>query len=343
MGWATDLVKKLFKSEGWINHLDSRARSEQHKNAKKKSKGRKRNAVQVVSGRARIQESIPAPANFSVVENPEQVVAHMNRARQLLQSDTPVRFELKNITKLSPDAIAFFIAHFNDKGFNRGIKVEGSLPKNPELRDTMHKSGFLEHVSYKAKVKSDKNNLLLHKVTNNKVENTIAREACEQALGFIGKTGKFRPLYEVFIEFMANTNNHASPEEKGKYDWWMFVYNKPGSTKSCITFLDLGVGIFESIPVRGFRKIKQLVSPNANLVDDLLSGRIGSVTGLSERGRGLPLTAKHAKNPSFERFYMISNDVLVNLKNGVARPLSNSFQGTLYYIELINAQPGSTP
>lgn len=44
------------------------------------------------------------------------------------------------------------------------------------------------------------------------------------------------------------------------------------------TFIDLGVGIFDSIPVQVFKKIKRVIGleNNTDLVPDLLDGKIKS-------------------------------------------------------------------
>lgn len=329
-------MKRLFSTNEWKHLQESRARDSLRKTQKKKSPHKKRKGVAIVRGHLKYVEPLDAPKNFSLINNTEKLLQYFNKARELLKDNTPVKFLLEEITNLTPDAIAFFIAHFNDKKFSNGIKLSGTEPSDKTLRTIIRKSGFFDHVQSRVRTNPGCNNLLLHKITNNKVENTIARQACELALSHLGISGKFRPLYETIIELMANTNNHAG-DERGMYDWWIFVYNNDEG-RSCITFLDLGVGIFESIPVKKWQQLQSYFLGNSLLVDTLLKGEISSRTNLPERGRGIPLIGKHAKHAAFDKFIMISNDVYADLKSDTSKTLKTPFEGTLYHIEICNAE-----
>ena len=53
---------------------------------------------------------------------------------------------------------------------------------------------------------------------------------------------------------MSNTNNHASNNSNAnQFKWWLYTYNAPNG-HTMYTFIDLGVGIFDSIPVQVFKK-----------------------------------------------------------------------------------------
>jgi hypothetical protein len=138
---------------------------------------------------------------------------------------------------------------------------------------------------------------------------------------------------------MQNTNNHAG-NEKGMYDWWMHIYNVPDTNKSIYTFLDLGVGIFESLPVKNWIikifKVLGFQSSNIELIKELFAGEIKSRTGRADRGKGLPQVMELSQDPAFSKFVLITNNIYADLKNKSYRELDGYFSGTLFYWILEN-------
>jgi hypothetical protein len=169
------------------------------------------------------------------------------------------------------------------------------------------------------------------------VEPKIAKDACLIGLKHsLDSDEIFDPMYDILIEIMQNTNNHAG-QTRGQYDWWLHIYNDPTTKISKYTFLDLGVGIFDSIPALNFKNtITKAVgfTNNTNLVKPLFNGEIKSRTAKPERGKGIPQVYESSKHESFNKFIMISNDVYVDMKNLNTKKLNNNFSGTLFYWEL---------
>ncbi len=100
------------------------------------------------------------------------------------------------------------------------------------------------------------------------------------------------------------------------------------------TFLDIGVGVFKSLPVMNFlRKISNTVNitSNLDLVDDLLQGKIKSRTKRKDRGKGIPQIYDQSKEDMFKDFYILSNDILIDSKKDTKVKLNEEFFGTLYY------------
>ncbi|GAB2457511.1 hypothetical protein GCM10011375_06270 [Hymenobacter qilianensis] len=288
-------------------------------------------------------EDHPAPKIFSLIQNPEGVLKYFREIGDVLSRRKSILLNLEDIEVLTSDAIAFLIAIIKDRRFNRGVKIEGLPPRNLKLFKMLASSGFYKFVKSKMSALEKSDHILLHTVTRNKVENRLAKQAAAQAVYHtFGDKRKFRPVYEILIECMANTNNHADTIYQGRYDWWLFVYNDEESKVSKFTFLDLGVGVFNSIPVKKFKDLVTLkdlaaklgLLQNIYLVDDLFNGRISSRTGLGERGQGFPLIYEHSKNDLLQNFYLVSNDVYTNLKTGDKKDLENLLPGTLLTWEL---------
>lgn len=290
-------------------------------------------------------KNIVAPKNFSLIENTEEVLTYFEIAKKNLNEGYPIGFDISEIDALTTDAIALQIARIKDINFHKKRGIMGNSPNDPKLKELFLQSGFFNYVQTKGAKPQIKDTTLIHKITNNKVEPIIAKEACLFGLRHTFKNEEiFDPLYDIIVEIMQNTNNHAG-EERGKYNWWIHIYNDPVTQSSKYTFLDLGVGIFESLPARTFKektiKEKLGLAHNTDLIKPLFEGEIKSRTGRPERGKGIPQVYESSMDPSFSKFILITNDVFVNLKTLETKKLKNNFSGTLFYWELTNNTNGN--
>ena len=284
--------------------------------------------------------TIRAPDNFSLVNNTEEVLSFFREAYLVLKKGDRALLDISEIKTLTTDAIAVQVAKICDRRFLQNSEIQGNSPKNEGLRQLFLESGFFNHVQTQGRRFNAKNKLI-HKVTKNRVEPDLVREACLYALRHVyGNSEPVEPLYDILIEVMQNTNNHAGLE-RGKYDWWLNIFNDPNSKKSTFTFVDLGAGIFESLPVKTFKKkfIEMFgLTNNLKLVPKLFNGEIKSRTARPERGKGIPQIFECSQDNVFSKFLLISNDVYADLKdNGNNRLLDQNFDGTLFFWELENS------
>jgi len=334
-------MKKYIVQPKWKKYLervsaDKLKRKRRKKNRKPKQCQKNKQLVPRRSGKF---TNLKAPSIFSLINNSDETLAYFNMAKSTLNKRLQVEFDLSKVNNMTPDAIAYLVASVHHPGFTKGLGVKGNSPIQPDASRMFSESGFLGHVYSERQGISSPKHLLLHKITKSKVENDLAKKSCLLAVNHtFGNSNIFRPIYEILIECMANTKNHASPGSQGKYDWWLFEYNDPNNNITKFTFLDLGVGIFESLPVRNYiRKFLTNIGwkKNADLMPRLLSGEISSRTGLKERGRGFPLIYNHSKNKHIGSFIIISNDVYADVKNEKYSKMKYILPGTLLYFELV--------
>lgn len=286
--------------------------------------------------------NLEAPKNFSFIDNTNEVLEFFIKCKSLLHKKEKVQCDLSHITSLSSDAIALLAACANDESFlgKRG-SIRGNAPKDPVLLRLFIESGFYNHVKSAKKIKSahksDMN--LFHQESNYQVQSDVAKRACILGTEHVfGSAKPFSDLYEMLIESMSNTNNHASHNTKvDHYKWWLYTYNAPGG-RTMYTFIDLGVGIFDSIPVQTFKSVQKFLGivKNEDLVKDLLDGKIKSREKVDNniRGKGIPQITTNSSSPRFARACIISNDVKIDLKNKTAETLNSDFSGTLLFWEL---------
>lgn len=278
-------------------------------------------------------KKIVLPEELSIVNNTEQVLSDFNYYQKMLKEGYDIEFDLSKVQSMTPETLAFLVSNVADKNVVRNNRIKGNFPKNLKITEMLFDSGFFNFVktrSARPKVK----HRLIHKTTDYKVEVDEAKKACLLSVNHtFGNDTKFRPLYEILIECMANTKNHAYKADEPKYDWWLFVYKKPNNV-TAVTFLDLGIGIFRSYPVLHHVRFKKGLSSNAKIINDLYSGKIKSRTKSTQRGKGIPHIYNHSQNSNFSKFYLITNDVFSNMKTGEKFELKQELNGTLYYWEL---------
>lgn len=289
--------------------------------------------------------NIETPQNFSFIDNTQQTLSFINQCRTKLHRNENVHCDISNVKELSADAIALLVACTNDPEFRgKYTRFQGNEPKNNELKRLFRESGFYKFVCTSKLMKTSQkvNSNLLHKESHYNVQPDIAKEACLYGTKHVfGNCRPISELYEMLVEAMSNTNNHASYKNKSEIKWWLYTYNNPKGFTS-YSFIDLGVGIFESIPVQAFKRFKKRIgiSDNIDLVQDLLEGKIKSSIKNENamRGKGIPQIATNSLNDTFKRAYIISNDVKIDLKTRVAEKLNVKFKGTFLYWELFNNQ-----
>jgi hypothetical protein len=284
-------------------------------------------------------KTIEFPSKIKLIENPDEVLPFFNQAFKYFKKKNNVEFDLSNINHFSPESLAFFTACVADKRFTNNMSSKGNLPKSKILTKLFLESGFFDHVflgNGSIKPKSSENNKLIHNETNNKVETGIASDICSfvmDKIGFIYED-EMEPLYVTLIEAMQNTNNHASANTKDSYNWWLYSFEDRQNDLLHFTFLDIGVGVFNSLSVRNWRtKLMEAAkfTSNLSLVDDLINGKIRSRTKRTDRGKGIPQIYDSSLDPIFEDFYILSNDILMNTKSNKRLLLQEEFHGTMYY------------
>jgi hypothetical protein len=336
-----------------LRHQRARERAEIKKRSRFRKRKRNKRLLQRkadINIRRAIKQkpsiSQTAPSNFSLIDNTDEVVAYINNCKKLLHEKEKVTIDIANIQTLTSDAIALLVACADDPHFRGKYgELSGNAPKDIKLLTLFMESGFYKFVRahrFMKTAQKERDNLL-HKESNFKVQPDIAREACLHGTQHLFNNKEpinkelISCLYEMIIEAMSNTNNHANKDKEGGTKWWLYAYNDPEG-KTCYSFVDLGVGIFESLPVKIYKKIamKFGFSHNADLVNDLLEGKIKSSKREDNniRGKGIPQIANNSQKDIFKRAFIISNDVKIDLKSRRTEKLSNDFHGTLLYWEL---------
>ena len=132
---------------------------------------------------------------------------------------------------------------------------------------------------------------------------------------------------------MSNTRDHASESRSRTETWWATVYCFPETGIACFTFVDCGVGIFNSVKLKPLKRFLRAsgYTPNSDILKQMFHRKIESRTGLHYRGEGLPRIFDSMKRGGISNLVVVSNDAYANLATDSYQTLSGSFTGTVVY------------
>jgi hypothetical protein len=293
-------------------------------------------------------KEVLAPEVCSLIDKPELCIQFFNQARNIYASGNDVTYNLSQVSTITETFAAVLISFIKDRNINKGKASKITPPIDDECNKKLKRLGIFKKIDSNEK-EIDFDTLPTTKLTDLKVANTTARELVNASSAFLyGKEVRIKELYALLIEIMANTNNHAASDASSIYPWWLYVFSDPDRNVVKYVFLDLGIGIFNSIPVKQFmiKNPYSLVSSQernvlaqrgmqlSSVFSELVAGNIRSSTGLPSRGRGIPLVSDCAQSGHFSTFIIISNDAYIDVISHNTSAMNEHFSGSLFYFEL---------
>lgn len=300
-------------------------------------------------------KKIKAPTILSFIDNPEEVIDFINNLKYYFEDKKKVFVVLKDVKKINYDAIVVLLS-IMVKFKAHGIDFNGDFPYDRAANKILRESGFFQNLFKQFEDKDryelgKQNNIHTHAWKN--VDPTLGDSIIKQASKAIwGEERRCQGVQRALIELMLNTNNHADIAKEGEKHWWLSLNNRKEEKMSCFSFVDFGVGIFESLNNKKegskfFGWAEKLIKRakhgnNAELLKLILNGDLHeTVTGKHYRGKGLPGINEAMKRNQISNLYIITNDVYGDIANNSYRMLKNSFSGTFLYWELNSANVSS--
>lgn len=289
---------------------------------------------------------IKAPIDFSLTRNTEETLNFIGKIESCYKRKQKVFVNLEDVENIANGAIVVLLSILVQFKSNY-IDFNGNFPKNMKVREFLRDSGFFKYL-YKEIAPQDsytfENDICTH--ANKKVDSQLSEDIIKKASTFIwGEERRCTGVQRVFLELMQNTNNHASILKQGEKHWWATVKHYEDEKKVGFSFIDFGVGIFESLANKkednkfynAINKVKSVFSftDNAELLKLLLHGDVHkTVTGKYYRGKGLPGIFEACRQNKISNLIIISNDTIADYANNSYRKLSNNLSGTFIYWEL---------
>lgn len=297
---------------------------------------------------------IKAPTVLSFVQNPDGVSEFISELRNLENLRHPAFIILKDVKEIDYDGITVLLSavvRFQTKR----IALNGDFPNDPTARNIIVESGFFNYINdYKFK-NEDHYELTATKIythAKKNVDSILGQKIIESSSRIVWGVQKRCPgIQRVFLELMQNTNNHASFDRPGEKHWWLSVKHIQAEKRVTFSFVDYGVGVFNSLrnkkPNDKFygvfeqlyaRSIGRMTgNSDTALLPLIFQGELHrTATGKTYRGKGLPGIYQALQRNQISNLAMITNNVVYNSKKGTYLPLSVPFDGTFVYWELTN-------
>lgn len=265
----------------------------------------------------------------------------MREVREM-SDEQNVFVDLSRVQTLTPDAVAALLAMIQHCKIV-GARISGNAPEDPRAREVLNNSGFRSHVSSAPGFRGAPSRGRIGKfaksreTTSNHYSQDLALELIQFAtLQLNGKAEYHGPSYSVFGEAMLNTLNHAARKGEPKEPWWASVYYDGERKRACFTFLDQGVGIFESHTLTTNLKFKSLVGllNQGQLLEKIFNGEIPSSTRIPGRGNGIPEMYESCKAGRIRNLTVIANAACGEAETETYTMIPEPFEGTLLYWEI---------
>jgi hypothetical protein len=285
--------------------------------------------------------SLVAPVILSLVDSPDESASFF--AKMLASKHRDLFVDLSDVRTITPDAIALLLATVKFLDQKRKVYVSGNYPEAEFATETIRMSGFNEYLRTSMPPSANVSGAIIRQdlSLNSKQANGIfARKLVDFATSNQSDESnrsnrlRLKMAYGHLLECMGNTHQHAG-NVPGEKTWWASVFRDVRRRCDCFTFIDMGVGIFNSIELSvrlRLYNVTGLLRPR--ILKELLEGKIPSSTGKSYRGRGLPSIYQSAMAGKIQRLVILTNEVYADTSRDDFRNLATELRGVLLYWEV---------
>lgn len=321
-----------------------------HRNRMAQGIPRKAPRVRSPPNLRRDYHAVVAPVQFSFLDNPEQVIAFIQRLEGHFSRSEKVRVVLHNVENCDYAAIVVLLA-IMVRFRSHNIPFNGDFPRSKSARNLLISSGFFSTLYETCEVadryhitEGESHSFHTHAWKN--VDPVLSAGIITHASQQIwGAKRRCPGIQRVMLELMQNTNNHAEIGKIGEKHWWLSVHRPRDFHKVCFSFVDFGVGVFTSLNNKPIQskfhnwaekmRMRFTFGDNADLLRLILAGELHrTATGMTYRGKGLPGIANACRKNQISRLHLITNDVFCSYSEDCLRKLRTDFNGTLVYWEV---------
>lgn len=277
-----------------------------------------------------------APAVLSLVAAPDQSLEFFGRL-QNFSAKRNIFVDLSDVVTITPDAIALLLSLVSRLTRLHGIVIRGNYPSNQRAMRTIRESGFDQYLKTSLPPAENLKGAIIKRDLLLQAKQADG-EYARQLIDFCAKDDRnhlrLKQSFSHLIECMGNTHQHAA-DHPGIESWWASAFQDQQRQCDCFTFVDMGVGIFNSIELSNRLKLYNLVSLfRPQVLRELLLGKIPSSTKLSYRGRGLPSIYGSCKSGAIGKLVIVTNDVYADVEEDRYVTLPSGFTGVVLYWEV---------
>lgn len=277
--------------------------------------------------------SMKLPKVFSLRENTVETIKFINSLKKLRNTNRRIYLNMKKVEEISNSTIALLLSVVNDFTA-KGKKIIGSKPRKAHPKRVLELSGFFNYMNGSIIYESEVNSNTIVEQSNKCVEPQTTAKLVRSAMKTVtGKEQRNKKLQGLFIELMANSINHGFPNEVRK-KWIVSTSHYKKDNYVSFSFIDNGVGILKTLNQKIGRKFITVFKGKQDLLQSAFKGDIGSRTGYSFRGKGLPFIKDKYDTNRISNLFVLTNNVILDYKNNKFYEIPVPYSGTFYYFEL---------
>lgn len=278
-----------------------------------------------------------APVTLSLVDAPaDSVPFFMGMLKHKRNRDIFV--DLSRVLVITPDAIALLVAvvKFLEQGSR--VYVSGNYPESQSAIDVIRESGFNDYLRTSMAPLPKTRGAIVRQdlsIDSKRADGKFAKKLIDFASdGDSVRRLSLKGTYGHLLERMGNTHQHAG-RVPGEKTWWASAFRDTVRNCDCFTFIDMGMGIFNSVELSTRLRMYNLTGfLKPKILKALLEGKIPSSTGKGYRGRGLPSIYRSAITNKLQRFVVLTNEVYADAARNDFRSLVTELKGVVLYWEV---------
>jgi hypothetical protein len=285
-----------------------------------------------------------APYDFRFIDNIEDCLYFLKKIREddsilKINNKKYIYLDFSNIYEIDYAMISILIPVMESLNRNK-IQIFGNFPKNPECKDYLIESGFLNFLTdFKGKKykKVDSSEIILFEKGENilsKNDNIRLSNKIKLIREYLtGINGHFNPLKTILLEICGNSIEHNSIEKR----WCLGI--KFDNDKVICTVTDLGNGILETIRRKFSKQISDAFSlrSDVEILKRAFIQKYGSSTGEANRNKGLPSIKESFDKNYINNLLVVTNNVILQFNtNKLSKTFNDNliFTGTFYQWEM---------
>lgn len=286
------------------------------------------------------------PSDCRITTNRDRTIEFLNSIEMRRNVNDSVFVELNGVEYIDDETLVMLLAIMAEFHFLK-IPINGSFPLRSAPKAKLVNSGFLKRLYPKfERYTFDHGDQIKTHGQHVYDSQRIATILKPLIIQVYGEERFCQGLHSLITEAMKNTITHADPHSERESYWWISASYDRGTSKATVTFLDYGVGIFESLRTifpdsPGYsvlQKLWELGTSNAEILEKIMLGKTGRVsrTRIQKHGRGLPYMKTCLERGFVESLKVISNDVYADVSGDSYETMPHSFGGTIIQVSFSN-------
>jgi hypothetical protein len=287
-----------------------------------------------------------APNDFRLIENTEACLAFFRELRGVnyinyIKNSKNVVLSLKDVTAIDYGTISILTALSDDLKY-KGVNLHGDFPSDPDCRDFIIESGFLNHMFDEKNHKfppAEKSEMIFFEkgcgVLSEDSNKKISALVKNVVYHLTGAQEYSLTLKTIILEICGNSIEWSGTDNK---QWLLGA--KYEKEKVIFTVTDVGNGILDTL----YRKFGLVLRDTfaRKTKDEILKGafieKYGSTTQELNRNKGLPTIKNSFDNGTIKCLKVLTNNVILHFDNDAnSRTFGKGaprFKGTFYQMDI---------